>query len=148
MQPNALYPRKPSKTLNIHLYLAANADEQMKSHLREVLQILAILDLTECDPEKSPDIVITDMHSVFTVLQDDLLMSTIGGNVWVITGGKLPELMAGSPSLKMRRIDFGYVGCTVLGQLTQLVTLYDQDFTDATRIHPVVPVSGEFATAA
>jgi len=144
-----VYPKKPSKILNIHFHLSPHADDKMKEHLREALQLLATLELAEHDPERCPDVIITDMDTVFDVLRNFTLMSTASNNVWVINpGGKMPELISGSPNPKMRRIDISYVNAAVLGQLTMLVTLYDQECTDTTQVVSSAPVSGEFAAAA
>ncbi len=150
MQPTTVYPQKPSKVLNVHFRLAANADENMKSHFRDALHVLAVLELAEQDPERLPDVVITDMDSVFDVLRDIPLMSSIRDNVWVITlGGKLPQLMAGPSNPKMRRIELtNYVNASLLGQMTMLVSLYDQECTESARVLSRPPSSGEFATAA
>jgi hypothetical protein len=149
MQPTAIYPEKPSKILNIHFHLSANADERMKSHLRESLYLLSVLDLAEHDPERPADVIITDSNAVLDVLRDTELMFSVTDNVWVIMqGGKMPELIAESPNPKVRRIDLSYVHAAVLGQMTMLITLHNQECTDTTQVLSTGPRTGEFTAAA
>lgn len=145
MQPHKLYPQKPDRILNIHFRFKQNADEKVKTSLREALQLLATLEIIECDPEKEPDVVIADFESSFDVLRDSQLMDRIRGNIWVLVPGgvKMPELMgAGSFRLtKMRRLVPILNNSSLLGQLTLLVSMYDQNMDDGTQIFAIPPTN-------
>lgn len=139
MQPTP-HPKKPDRLLNIHLSLQPSVDKKVQTNLRDALQLLATFELIECDPEKLPDIVISDFETSFAVLQNGPLMAQIRGNLWVImaSGVKMPELMGAgnSKNTKMRRLTPIFVNASLQGQLLLLIATYDQEYNEETRVPP------------